>query len=62
MKTLLSAVTFIRHRRGDYPIAVINFEKKETTIYTQNGIEVIPFTDMGKVEFNGNIPLVVIEN
>ena len=60
MTMLLNAVTFVRCRKGIYPIAVINFEEKIVKINTEKGTENISFSDIGNINFETNIPILVI--
>ena len=62
MTMLLNAVAFIRHRQGIYPIAVIDFEEKVVRIYTTKGTENIAFADVGNIDFETNIPILIVPN
>jgi len=59
---LLSAVTFLRHRQGIYPIAILNFETQEITIYTENGKETLKFDNIKNIQIDTNIPVLVTPN
>ena len=59
--TYLQALAHVT-QRGYYPICIIDFEKKEMTVYTPDGQQVVPFDDVTNINISCNIPFLIMPN
>ena len=62
MTKLLKAVTYLRYRKGIFPIAILDLEKQEIIIHTESGNETLKIGNINNFRFITKIPILVTPN